>query len=143
MAVTPELFDLLEKGRLILKRDYKGLRVLGFGDQRIWVPPVRGLKTEKSYLKSLGVEHTSIDINGKRGALPLDLTGVFPEAEWAGKFDMVTNFGTIEHVNDQYAVFKNAHLFIRKGGVMIHAIPPVGWWRRHCPTITGLDLLMD
>ena len=46
---------------------------------------------------------------------------------------MVTNYGTTEHINNgQYEVFQNIHNLTKVGGVMIHAIPLVGYWKNHC-----------
>ena len=61
----------------------------------------------------------------------MDLTKPFGE-EWRDRFDMVTNFGTTEHVTDQYAVYSNIHFLTRTGGVMIHSVPMIGEYPGHC-----------
>jgi hypothetical protein len=48
-----------------------------------------------------------------------------------GVFDVVTNYGTIEHVNNQFQVFKNMHDMTRNMGIMIHTLPPPGNWPNH------------
>ena len=87
--------------------------------------------TGKDILSSRGVEHVSIDLNGLDGALVLDLSKSIPNL--ANQFDIVTNYGTTEHVYDQYAVFKNIHDFTKVGGVMVHSLPMKGYWRGHSP----------
>src|ERR1041384_5416258 len=58
----------------------------------------------KSVFEAMGIRHVSVDWNGKDGALPLDLRQPLN----LGRFDMVTNFGTSEHVEDnQKAVWRN------------------------------------
>ena len=40
-----------------------------------------------------------------------------------GKYGLVTNFGTSEHILNQYNVFKAMHEFARPGSVFVHAVP--------------------
>lgn len=85
----------------------------------------------KEYFVSLGMIHVSIDMNGLDGSLQLDLSN--PISELIGEFDVITNFGTSEHILNQYQVFKNIHNFTKIGGFQVHAVPLVGHWERHCP----------
>ena len=71
------------------------------------------------------MEHVSFDINGKWNSIPLDLSKI--HSDWQGYFDILTDYGTSEHVRGgQYQVFANAHNFVRVGGVMCHCNPMVG-----------------
>ena len=80
-------------------------------------------KTAKGYFESLGFEHTSIDINGAHGSLQLDLREPFPK-EFYNKFNVLTNFGTTEHIIDnQYQVFKNFYDAAAPGALMVHQVP--------------------
>lgn len=127
--ILKELVGLMDIGCKVLRTYYEGLTICELGDQRMkWHPD----KTGKKYLLNLGVkEHISLDWNKKNGALKRDLSK--PVDEWQSYFDMVTNFGTTEHINNgQYDVFKNIHNFVKVGGVMVHALPLVGHWKRHC-----------
>jgi hypothetical protein len=48
--------------------------------------------------------------------------------------DVVTNFGTSEHVEyqeGQYNCWLNIHNFLRKDGYMLHVVPPPGHWIGH------------
>ncbi len=108
---------------------YKGLQWCELGN--IWYKGSMGNFPTKMYYQNQGVDHTSIDINGKDGALPLDLCFPVPK-ELLNRFEVITNHGTIEHVNDQYAVFKNVHDMGRDGAVMIHSGPLKGHWPGHC-----------
>jgi len=79
----------------------------------------------KIYFESIGIDHTSIDWNGEDGALKLDLRQPIDMEP----FDMVTNIGTTEHVQDQEAVWRNIHNLTKVGGVIASLTPMEGdWW---------------
>jgi len=84
----------------------------------------------KDFYESRGAVHTSIDINGLLGSVSLDLDKPLPQ-KYTNRFDIVTNYGTIEHVNNQHQVFKNMHDMCKVGGIMIHIFPLVGTWIPH------------
>lgn len=75
-------------------------------------------------------EHVSIDLNRKNKAIPVDLDYPIPN-ELVGRFDIVTNYGTLEHVNNQYQAFKNMHSMCKIDGVMLHSLPPIDNWKGH------------
>lgn len=56
--------------------------------------------------------------------LGIDLNRTFD----IGQFDIVTNFGTSEHVFNQAAVFESIHNACRVGGYMVHAVPCAMRW---------------
>ena len=123
-------FDLLDIGCKAINMDYKGMKMCELGDQTMrWSGHISG----KGYFTSKGVsQHVSIDLNGRHGALRLDLSK--PIDKWNNYFDMVTNFGTIEHVeNGIYEAFQNIHNFCKVGGVFIHMGPLIGFWPGHSP----------
>jgi hypothetical protein len=74
----------------------------------------------------LGFNYASIDIDGSPGSIPLDLNYDDVPAHFAGKFQLVTNFGTTEHVANQLNAFKVIHNLTAQGGIMIHALPAQG-----------------
>jgi hypothetical protein len=69
----------------------------------------------------------SVDWNGKDGALKLDLR----EPLALGTFDMVTNFGTTEHVSEQEPVWRNIVEAMHVGSVLVSTTPKQGHWPRH------------
>jgi hypothetical protein len=105
---------------------YKGLKWCELGNQR----SNKNEASKKLYV-SLGVEHISIDLNGEDEALPIDLDKSVPFI-LLNQFDVITNYGTIEHVNNQYQVFKNVHDMCKNGGLIIHIFPLEGHWPAHC-----------
>lgn len=83
----------------------------------------------KDYFVSLGVDHVSVDLNNRYDSLKLDLSKPIDSLR---DFDIVTNYGTSEHILDQYQAFRNIHNFMKTGGFQVHAVPLVGSWKDHC-----------
>ena len=126
-----EVFDTVELAWSLLGKEIK---VCELGNQKMkWHPEY----TAKKFFLSEGAkEHISIDMNGKDGALRLnlaeDLLATHPE--WKGRFDLVTNYGTAEHVeNGIYECYKNIHNFCREGGILINDGPPSTCCPWHSP----------
>jgi len=85
--------------------------------------------TYKSVFESLGFRHVSVDWNGEHGALALDLR--MPLTHELKGADIVTNFGTTEHISDQTAVWQNIHSLTKPGGVYVGQTPyhdGNSWW---------------
>ncbi|MBZ0166001.1 MAG: hypothetical protein K8I00_04275 [Candidatus Omnitrophica bacterium] len=129
-------------------RDPQGLRMLELGNQVIrnefWgreYTPVLTAATGKEYYTAMGIDHTSIDMNGEDGALAIDLSQPLPTDIELGGYDVVTNAGTTEHVEPveaQYECFKTIHELTKVHGLMIHFVPgpaelkTSGLWKYHC-----------
>lgn len=77
----------------------------------------------KAWFQARGVDHVSVDLNGKDGALPLDLQRPLG----LGRFDMVTNFGTTEHVERQEPAWRN--VVEATGKVLVCTTPAPGGWK--------------
>ena len=105
---------------------YRGLKWCEFGNQGSYRN-----KIAKKIYEERGVLHTSMDLNGRDGALPIDLGQPVPSI-YVNQFDVVTNYGTIEHINNQFETFKNVHDMCKEGGIMIHVFPLLGNWLKHC-----------
>ena len=106
-----------------IKIDYKKLHLGELGNQDYNGKPAKILYNKK------GTIHTSIDINGMDGALPYDLAKPISDKF---NFDVLTNYGTTEHVENQYECFRNIHNMVKIGGLMIHGVPLIGNWPGHC-----------
>lgn len=79
----------------------------------------------KRHFTAAGMAHTSVDWNGQDGALALDLR----QPLGLGVFDMVTNIGTSEHVDDQLPVWRN--MIEAAGKVLVCITPAPGDWPGH------------
>lgn len=82
----------------------------------------------KPYFESLGYEHVSIDLNGRNGTLVHDLSKPF---DLGRQFDIVTDFGTSEHVSCLWACLRNVHVHTKAEGLIFHANPAPGNWSDH------------
>lgn len=112
-----------------LNIDYNHLNLCELGCQDMITSS--GTIVAKNHYESFGVHHTSIDINGKRNSLKLDLNLPLPE-ELNETFDVVTNYGTSEHVTNQFMVFKNIHKICKINGIVINFVPIKDNWPNHC-----------
>lgn len=72
--------------------------------------------------------YESIDGNG-RGTFTADLNVPLPKN--FGQFDLVTDFGTGEHVFNQWQVFKTIHYLTKMGGFIVWDRPTQGY-SEHC-----------
>lgn len=74
----------------------------------------------------LGFDYAAVDIDGSPGSIPLDLNydSVPPEAK--GKYKLVTNFGTTEHIANQLNAFKIIHDLAAPNAIIIHEVPIQG-----------------
>lgn len=129
MGISSANFNLITTVEELLG-GWQGKRVLDLGNQLL--RGGEGRRTSKDYFTALGATHVSFDLNGQDGAIPIDLCKPVPEEYW-GTFDVVTNFGTSEHIANQEQVFQTIHNCCKMEGYMIHSIPPVGSWPGHCP----------
>jgi len=85
-----------------------------------------GAPLAREFWTWLGFSYASIDIDGSPGSIPLDLNYDEVPAAFIGKYDVVTNFGTTEHVANQLQSFKIAHDLATPGGLMLHVLPASG-----------------
>lgn len=72
-----------------------------------------------------GGNYRSIDLTDPRADYALDLNLPLPPD--VGSYDVVTNFGTTEHVFNIGQAFANIHKLLKVGGVQLHAIPSYGY----------------
>src|SRR5262249_19794625 len=78
-------------------------------------------------MTACGFAYCALDI------LPADWTIVFdlnlhePGRDLTGRFDLVTNLGTTEHVIDQYRSMKTVHALAKPGGIIYHDVPLAGY----------------
>lgn len=78
----------------------------------------------KSMHQSWGHDYTSIDLDPlDPESLQWDLNYVSCPEEHLGKYDIVTNHGTTEHLIGQVTSFKLMHDLMKVGGISIHVLP--------------------
>lgn len=117
LQISPEQAKIVEFGNGVMRKDLK--KSCG---KHTYV---------KGYYESLGATYVSFDTNGKGGALKRDLRLPILDKKYVGKFDMLLNLGTAEHVSYQYGVWRNAHQLVRVGGGFFHIGPEFGRKKDH------------
>jgi hypothetical protein len=85
-----------------------------------------GAPLARDFWTWLGFNYASIDIDGSPGSIPLDLNYDEVPTELVGRYDIVTNFGTTEHVANQLQSFKIIHDLAAAGAIMLHVLPASG-----------------
>jgi SAM-dependent methyltransferase len=97
-----------------------------------------------SVYRAVGVDYTSIDVDGSWGSTFFDLNTFAPPPEWTAAYDMVNNEGTIEHLANPVNGFQVAHELLKVGGLARHSIPLTGWPEHGLlyPTKKFYDLLI-
>lgn len=132
---------LIENLRWLFNNSVKGGSMLELGNQFLYVYekpwpeyPVQFVNSgsvnpvAKPFFKSLGYDHVSVDINGEDDALVHDMSFPF---DLEKQFDVVTDFGTSEHVPSLYNCLLNIHNHTKNGGKIFHVNPLVGNWPGH------------
>lgn len=91
--------------------------------------PRRGERT--AYLSELldltDVFYTSFDVAPALKTEIVDLNTASLPAHYAETFDIVLNFGTTEHIFNQYNAFNVMHDAMKPGGICFHQVPYIGW----------------
>jgi len=85
-----------------------------------------GAPLARGFWEWLGFRYAAIDIDGSPLSVPLDLNYDAVPKSARGVYDLVTNFGTTEHVANQLNAFKIIHDLANVGGIMIHHLPTQG-----------------
>lgn len=87
--------------------------------------------SDAGYAKDLwqlcGVEYLAIDTSTEIPTLNLDLNFDSVPGEHRGRYQLVTNFGTTEHVGNQITAMKIMHDLCAPGGLMYHNLPFSGF----------------
>lgn len=86
--------------------------------------PRRGSQRDFYSLFGAGSYH-SIDRDDPRADFALDLN--LPVPEGTGTYDVVTNFGTTEHVFNIGQAFASIHNLLKIGGLQLHAVQSYGY----------------
>lgn len=91
---------------------------------------VHGIRT--AYLYELlvlvpQIEYLAFDLAPNDRTMPFDLNGQDLPKLMKGHHDVVLNFGTTEHVFNQFHCFKTVHDLLAVGGIAYHQVPSIGY----------------
>ena len=80
----------------------------------------------RDFWRWLGFDYAAVDIDGSPGSIPLDLNYDNVPSDAKGKYKLVTNFGTTEHIANQLNAFKIIHDLAAPDAIIIHEVPVQG-----------------
>lgn len=85
----------------------------------------------RGFLNFRGFETVVIDIDGRRESLPFDLGLPIEDDSLIGAFDLIVGYALVEHIENQYELFRNIHNLCKVGGVVILNCPITGSYKGH------------
>jgi hypothetical protein len=77
--------------------------------------------------EKVGIKYNAIDIADGYRTTILDLNHEPAPSNFVNAFDLVLNFGTTEHLLNQYNAFKVMHDATKVGGYIVNSLPCVGY----------------
>ena len=129
MGIRAHTIKLLEDARVHLGYEiWEGVTMCELGAQDLRRGGGLECEPSKDYFEKKGVLHTSLDIKPRHRCLIVDLSVPVNSVH---EHDIVSNYGTSEHIFNQYQVFRNIHNFTRVGGAMVHCLPATPYWKKH------------
>ena len=123
-------FDLLQNDNISLGVEL--LNKLGFHSTKTelnaYVDTEARIISSKILWEKLGfIEIFFVDLNRKHDSIHIDMNMEIDSRVLCNKtFDVVANFGTTEHIFNQFQTFKNIHSLCQTNGLMIHSVPLQG-----------------
>lgn len=132
MGVTSIDVEKLE----IILNDYPIKSVIELGAQNNYAQPKLPAPYMSEWYTAKGIEYQSIDLSAENNCLVIDLSKpYYPEKQ----YDLVTDFGTSEHVGVNgkhnieaiYNCWKTKHDLLALNGIMVNENPKTGNWPGH------------
>ena len=134
MGITNKSIDRLKRFDCI-----KPLIMCELGAQNLYTNDSWYGKVAKDYFVQHGVTHDSYDIIVHQGCEYMDLRVTIPKS-LKNKYDVVTDFGTSEHIDgNYYQGNKNIHDLCKVGGLIIRENPKTGHWIGHGNNYVNMD----
>lgn len=102
--------------------------------------PVTGGRNEAfvgELFERAGMQYLALDIAYGYRTTILDLNRAVLPASLQKRFDLVLNFGTTEHILNQFNCFKVIHDATKVGGYIYHQLPTIGYVNHGYITYTG------
>jgi hypothetical protein len=142
MGITSFSIELIERNKGNAKT------VIELGAQNLYNQPMLPAPYANEWYESQGIEYACIDVSKENNCIEIDLSKPYTgtdfcrfdrEDETIESFDLVTDFGTSEHVGNDgvhdpeafYNCWKIKHDLLKEGGVMINENPKTGNWPGH------------
>lgn len=134
MGITLQSYELFNK--FLQNLDRKELSILELGDQDIYDSRIAEFKTKFRNLISKQFKiWKTIDLTDSYGS-GVEIIDLSIPTSINIQFDIITNFGTTEHVepeSGQYTCWNNINDLLKVGGLLINEVPTDnGYWYDHC-----------
>jgi hypothetical protein len=84
-------------------------------------------KPARIVYEGIGLKYSCIDVDGRAGTIVMDLNFDSVPDDHKCRYGFVTNHGTAEHLVNQLNLFKVMHDLTRLNGLMLHAVPFMGY----------------
>ena len=106
-------------------RDFMTVFGASVSDERLLSGVAPGVKVEQ-LMRDAGFRYAAFDVYSTGATRAFDLNSDSLGWRDRGRYDVVTNCGTSEHVANQFNIFKVAHDALKVGGVMLNFVPFFG-----------------
>jgi hypothetical protein len=157
--------NLAKLGDLIRSNEFAGRRIIDFGSQDLKIFSRDDLSTLQSFVGSLGgprnyldktreeqfpllltaidvftaagFQYTCCDVDQRPGTVYVDYNTLKFDRSLYGKFDIVANVGTTEHLPNPVAALFLMHWMCRTGGILFNEVPLSGWTNHGLNNLTA------
>lgn len=131
MGITSFSVELIERNKGNAKT------VIEIGAQNLYNQPALPAPYANQYYESVDMEYSCIDLSKENNCIEIDLSK--PLENPIGTYDLVTDFGSQEHIGNNgvhdpeafYNCWKIKHDLLKSGGTMINENPKTGNWPSH------------
>lgn len=113
LRVSPQHFDELLKAAGVSEYPKEDFSLL-----RNW--PRGPRPSARSFYKLIGLtKYSCVDLNGQHDAIPLDLNFPLENKALYGQYDLVTDYGSNEHVFNVAEAYRTMHRLCKPGGLLV------------------------
>src|SRR3990167_5461502 len=136
MGITTHSLTLIESTLMYAKENNVKIdSVMELGSQNLYADQYPGNPYGSVYYQGKGIKYNCIDLNGENNAIKIDLEKPLPEfstsQELNIKYNLLTDFGTSEHIRDAYVINKTIYDLTEPDGYIIRENPKTGNWKDH------------
>lgn len=124
-------------------QDFENLRdfVKRLGGQPERLENMRGsaypaIVPARAAFEAAGFDYTCCDVDRRPGTIYVDLSKLNFDRGLYGKFDIVLNAGTTEHLANPVAAFFLMHQFCARNGLLYNEVPMCGWFNHGLNNLT-------
>jgi hypothetical protein len=157
--------SLTKIGQIITSTNFSGRRLIDFGSQDVKIFGRDDLETLQKFVATLGgpsgfrdsttdsefpllltadeiftaagFQYKCFDVDRRRDTIYVDYNTLEFDRSLYGKFDVVLNAGTTEHLSNPVAALFLMHWMCRTGGILFNEVPLSGWMNHGLNNLTA------